>query len=113
MTQLMVPRKLARELTYCGPLTQFADVDWPEASVLGIARVVENRHTGQEKRWTSIRELVIQTASGAMWRRLYERGLTEYQEGYEPFSGEGPNVPFDRVEAVEVPVIQYRPVKGA
>lgn len=110
MTQLKVPKQLAYELT-CPTVRAGEEyiLGWAEALELGIHSVVENRPTGEHRRWTLIYELVIRTADQRLWRRLYEVGATENQ--YElPFEDEGPEIPFDLCEAVEVRAVDYRPV---
>jgi hypothetical protein len=108
VTQLVLPRELAAELSWIdAPCVKFVD-DWEDAKTYGVTEVVENRHTGQEKRWTSIHELVIRTKDGALWRRLYERGLTERQF-QEPFETEGELIPFDQVKPRPKSVIEYVP----
>lgn len=109
--QLILPSELARTL---------ADIDTPtrtfysesfknELSPYGVVAIIENRHTGEETRWESIHELVIETADGKLWRRLYLVGLTERQ--YQaPFEDEGPEIPFDEVKRVTVETYEYRPV---
>lgn len=108
--QLILPREIARGL---------ADTDhngdhWPESWVAelqpyGVVGIEANRHTGEEKRWTSIHELVIRTNDRRLWRRLYEVGLTERQ--YEaPFEYEGENIPFDEVRKQPVEAHEYVPV---
>lgn len=104
--QLKLPRQLARELTYLDAGTK---VDWPDCLPLEITEVVENRHTGEERRWTSIHEIVLRTQDRKLWRRLYERGLTESQQGYE-FDGEGEEIPFDECKRESRLVWDYKPI---
>ena len=108
MTQLAIPKDLAAELAWIdAPCSAFVD-SWEDPKVYGITEVVENRHTGQQTRWESIHELVIRTKDGALWRRLYRKGLTEYQES-RPFEGEGALIPFDQVKPRAKSVIEYVP----
>lgn len=107
--QLKLPRQLARELTFCRPSTV---ITWEDANALGVVEVRENRHTGEERRWTSIHELVLLTSDGRLWRRLYEQGLTESQDSEGAFSGEGDEIPFDLCRRQVVEVSEYRVVRG-
>ena len=109
--QLMLPVQFAKELTFCDAGTR---CDWPEFTAFGVAGVVENRHTGQQKRWTSVHELVLRDADGFLWRRLYERGLTErqidYMDASDTFGGEGDTIPFDMVQRKTVEAFEYVPL---
>ncbi len=113
MTQLKLPALLAIELAWCvAPIGKghFTTGFQADLDVFGITELVENRHTGEQGRWASHHELVIRTADGQLWRRLYERGLTEYQS-VQPFENEGAVIPFDAVKPVPKTVIQYVPAK--
>ena len=111
--QLVLPSELARTLADIDTLLprtivgSFAE----ELAPYGITAIIENRHTGEEKRWTSIHELVIETADGKLWRRLYDVGLTESQF-QEPFEYEGPQVPFDEVKRITVEAFEYVPISS-
>lgn len=110
---LVVPNKTARWLADIdAPRFTFPPICEEDLIPLGITGVVENRHTGEERRWTSIHELVLKTEDGKLWRALYERGLTENQEA-EPFEWHGPEVEFTQVIPVEVKAVEYRPVASS
>ena len=106
--QLKLPVEFARDLATCA--TQGQAVDHWHGNDGRVARVVENRHTGSQNRWSSIHELVLQTPDGRLWKRLYTEGLTERQDE-RPFDYEGPEIPFDLVRAREVSRTEYDPVK--
>lgn len=110
MTVLKIPKEIARVL---------ADIDapydgWPsgdfaaEIAPYNVTGIVENRHTGKEKRWTSVHELVIRSGDGKLWQAFYEQGLTENQEE-GPFEYAGPEITFKEVVPVEVKTTGYQP----
>ncbi len=109
--QLHINAQVARELTWCDPTENLhGNPDDPD-DLNGIVAVVENRHTGQETRWTSIHEIVLRDRAGFLWRRLYHRGLTENQSDEETFPGEGRRyIPFDAVQRKTVEAIVYVPL---
>ena len=110
MPTLKIPNQFARDL---------ADIDAPNTMIAHywedcqpantVIEVVENRHTGEEKRWTSIHEMVIRTKDQALWRATYERGLTECQE-ISPFEYGPDEIKFVQVKPVIVPTVEYQPV---
>lgn len=113
MSALEIPNQLARELADIdAPCAQFT-ADDPEhgwnPSEYNIVEIVENRPTGELKRWTSIYELIIRTKDGSLWQAFYEEGLTERQD-YYPFEFDGPVIGFTRVQPFIKSVLEYRPV---
>jgi hypothetical protein len=73
--------------------------------------VVENRWH-DEKRWTSVQELVVKGASGQLYRAFYEQGLTENQDTspFDEYShGSGP-VEFKAVLARPATTYTYEDV---
>lgn len=110
MPTLKLPNDLAKDLAsitapYCDFGTEFAADIMP----YGIIEVVENRPTGDTKRWTSIQELVIKTKDGALWLAMYEEGLTENQ-WQSPFEYDGDEITFTQVRPIPVSVIRYQVV---
>jgi len=110
MPTLKLPNRFARDLAGVEAPRTTIGYYWEEFQPANtVTEVVENRHTGEEKRWTSIHELVIKTKDGALWRSLYEQGLTEYQD-VEPFEYEGDLIEFTQVKPVPVEHIEYQAV---
>lgn len=100
---MKVPAQTARELADAAVGADFRDFPFPLR-----LDVVENRHTGQETRWTSIHELVVKDDDGRLWCAHYERGLTEYQDT-RPFDREsyGAWVEFWEVRRKVVETYEY------
>jgi len=113
MPTLKLPNQLAKELSdITAPCVKFSpdepEYDW-NPSAYNITAVVENRATGDTKRWTSIHELVIRTKDARLWHATYEQGLTEgqYQDAFE-YDGE--EIIFTQVRPVPVEHIEYQAV---
>lgn len=113
MATLKIPNKLARELADINAPSAELTPDEPQdgwnPSEYGITEVVENRHTGEETRWSSVHELVIRTKDGSLWQANYTQGLTECQDE-RPFEDEGPEVKFLQVKPVPVTHFEYKSV---
>ena len=97
MTYITIPNEIADGLA-----------DRGEGQWLEGYEIVVNRHTGDEKRWTSIHELVIR-AGDNLYRAFYEVGLTEDQD-YRPFEWDGPMIKFEHVIPVAVEYLEYQKV---
>ena len=106
--QLNVPRDLARDIAVCG--NKDADLTGWEGNPGNLVKVIENRPTGEQNRWSSIHELVIQTDDGRIWKRLYTEGLTEYQDE-RPFDMEGQMVAFDECRREIVESYRYETIR--
>jgi hypothetical protein len=110
---LKVPHRMARDLANSSPksfVNPYNDAWRAAVATYGIIGIVENRHTGENKRWTSVHELVLKTAEGLLWRAYYEQGLTESQ-CEEPFEWDGDFVDFKLVERKTVEHYEYRRVE--
>jgi hypothetical protein len=106
---LKLPNQLAGELAWINaPCTSFVH-DWQDPKTYGVTEVVENRHTGEQTRWSSVHELVIRTKDGALWMTSYTQGLTESQDE-RPFEYDGDEIEFTQVNPVPVSHIEYQPV---
>ncbi len=70
---------------------------------------VSDRHLSS-RRWVEVRELLFRH-DGHVWRVTYQRGLTEYQEGTDPWCGES-TVTATAMEQREVTVTQWLPVEA-
>ncbi|MFE0326296.1 hypothetical protein ACFW08_05705 [Streptomyces sp. NPDC058960] len=69
-----------------------------------------HREQVDERRWTSVHELVFRAPDdGKAYRVYYEQGLTEHQDDTDPWDYER-TVTADEVEPVEVTVTQWRKV---
>lgn len=110
---LKLPNNLARDFADfsqpCGS-DNFTEDFIADLAPYGIVALVENRHTGEQRRWSSIHELVLKTADGRLWRAFYSQGLTESQ-CEDPFEYEGEFIDFELVERVTVEHYDYRGVK--
>jgi hypothetical protein len=104
--RLVLPNQLASELT---DLSAGDKITWDDCKPFNLVECVENRMTGTRKRWSLVYELVLRTADGALWRRLYEVGATESQY-QKPFEYDGPEVPFDRVRMEPDLRVKYVPI---
>lgn len=109
MAQLKLKVAVARELAYIDAPHDLTNAQGEETWCAPVVEVVENRHTGEERRWTSIHELVLKTADGRLWATGYERGLTECQD-IGPFEDEGPEIPFEEVRRKVVETYAYEVV---
>jgi hypothetical protein len=72
-----------------------------EAYLKGLT-LVEDTHV-EDHRWYEVRQIVVKNAgTGHFYRTYYKRGLTELQEGTEPFDG---------AETVKFTHVVQRPVE--
>lgn len=113
MPTLKLPNALARELSDITAPHPILTEDEPETgwnpSEYGITEVVENRATGNQRRWVEEYELIIRTKDGALWAASYDVGLTEMQET-TAFEYDGAEIEFVQVKPVPVSHLEYHRV---